>query len=155
VADPVYTSRVRIERIKGPIRHAYVEPFDAPIRFGVHGAIKHFYGVEPDEEIPATLDHIIAAVGGWLLGTLAGALAVRQIPVEPNKIRAQVEGDVEAVDRVLRIARIRVRYQIRIPSGMREAAERALATHQAKCPAAMSVRDCIAIEITADISDET
>jgi hypothetical protein len=64
VADPVYTSRVRIERIKGPIRHAYVEPFDAPIRFGVHGAIKHFYGVEPDEEIPATLDHIIAAVGG-------------------------------------------------------------------------------------------
>jgi hypothetical protein len=34
------------------------------IRFGVHGAIKHFYGVEPDEELPATLDHIIAAVGG-------------------------------------------------------------------------------------------
>ena len=64
MADAVYTSRIRIERVKGAIRHAYVEPFGEPIRFGVHGAIKHFYGVEPDEEIPATLDHIIAAVGG-------------------------------------------------------------------------------------------
>jgi hypothetical protein len=64
VADAVYTSRIRIARVKGPIRHAYVEPFGEPIRFGVHGAIKQFYGVEPDEEIPATLDHMIAAVGG-------------------------------------------------------------------------------------------
>ena len=64
MSESIYTSRIRIERAKGPIRHAYVEPFDMPIRFGVHGAIKQFYGVEPDEEIPATLDHIIAAVGG-------------------------------------------------------------------------------------------
>lgn len=68
-------------------------------------------------------------------------------------MRAHVEGDVEAVDRVLRIARMRVRYEIQIPTGMREAAERAVATHQAKCPAAMSVRDCIPIEITADITE--
>jgi hypothetical protein len=30
----------------------------------VHGGIKHFYGVEPDEELPATLDYMIAAIGG-------------------------------------------------------------------------------------------
>jgi hypothetical protein len=64
VSESVYTSRITIERVKGPIRHAYVEPFREPIRFGVHGAIKQFYGVEPDEEIPATLDHMIAAIGG-------------------------------------------------------------------------------------------
>lgn len=64
MADATYTSRIHIDRIKGPIRHAYVTPFKEPIRFGVHGAIKQFYGVEPDEELPATLDHIIAAVGG-------------------------------------------------------------------------------------------
>jgi hypothetical protein len=29
----------------------------------VHGGIKAFYGVEPEEEVPATLDHIVAAVG--------------------------------------------------------------------------------------------
>lgn len=69
-------------------------------------------------------------------------------------MRAQVEGDVEAVDRVLRIARMRVRYEIHIPKGLREAADRAVATHPVKCPAAMSVRDCIPIEITADITED-
>jgi hypothetical protein len=63
MADQVYTSRVAISRIKGPIRHAYVQPFAEPLRFGVHGGIKQFYGVEPDEELPATLDHIVAAIG--------------------------------------------------------------------------------------------
>ena len=62
--DPVYTSRIRIERVKGPLRRAFIEPFADPVRFGVHGAIKQFYGVEPDEEVPATLDYMIAAIGG-------------------------------------------------------------------------------------------
>jgi organic hydroperoxide reductase OsmC/OhrA len=79
---------------------------------------------------------------------------VRQIPTEPNKVTAQVEGDVEAVDRVLRISRMRVQYAIRIPRGTREAAERAIATHEQKCPAATSVRGCIPIAITADITEE-
>ena len=79
---------------------------------------------------------------------------MRQIPTEPRKVAAQVEGDVEAVDKVLRISRIRVHYTISIPRGMREAAERAVATHEQKCPAATSVRGCIAIAITADITEE-
>jgi len=89
-----------------------------------------------------------------MLGTLARALAVRQIPAEPDSIKARVEGDVEAVDRVMRIARIRVHYDLRIPHGLREAAERAVATHEQGCPAAMSVRGCIPIAITADIIEE-
>lgn len=60
----VHTSRIRIEKDKGPLRRAYVEGFDDPIRFGVHSGIKDFYGLEPDEELPATLDHMVAAVGG-------------------------------------------------------------------------------------------
>jgi hypothetical protein len=64
MAEVVYTSRIRIERVRGPIRHAYIAPFQEPVRFGVHGAIKRFYGVEPDEEVPATLDYMVAAVGG-------------------------------------------------------------------------------------------
>jgi organic hydroperoxide reductase OsmC/OhrA len=79
---------------------------------------------------------------------------VRQIPTEPNKVTAQVEGDVEAVDRVLRISRMRVQYELRVPRGTREAAERAIATHEQKCPAATSVRGCIPIAITADIIEE-
>ncbi len=78
---------------------------------------------------------------------------MRQIPVEDGAVRADVEGDVEAVDKVLRIARIRVRYTLRIPKGTRDAAERALATHEQKCPAASSVRACIPIEIGAEITE--
>ena len=64
-----------------------------------------------------------------------------------------MEGDVGAVDRVLRITGIRVRYELRVPAGKREAAERAVATHEPKCPAATSVRGCIPIAITADITE--
>ena len=79
---------------------------------------------------------------------------MRHIPSEPSKLVARVEGDIEAVDRVLRITTIRVHYELKIPKGTREAAERAIATHEQKCPAATSVRGCIAMRITADITEE-
>lgn len=79
---------------------------------------------------------------------------MRQIPVEADNVAARVEGDVEAVDRVLRIARMRVHYTLRVPKGTREAAERAVAMHEQKCPAATSVRGCIPIAITADITED-
>jgi len=78
---------------------------------------------------------------------------VRQIPVTRESLQADVEGDIEAIDGVLRITRIRVRYRLQIPTGTREKADRALATHATKCPAANSVRGCIDLDITADISE--
>lgn len=50
-----------------------------------------------------------------------------------------------AVDRVLRITAIRVRYELKVPPGSREAAQRAVDTHEQKCPAATSVRGCIRV----------
>ena len=72
----------------------------------------------------------------------------------PDGIQATVEGDVGAVDRVLRITAIRVHYQVRVPAGKSEAARRAVDTHEQKCPAATSVRGCIPIAITADIVEQ-
>ncbi len=60
----VHTSKVKIYQDKRPLRLAYIEGFPEPIRFGVHGGIKHFYKLEPDEDIPATLDYLVAAVAG-------------------------------------------------------------------------------------------
>ena len=79
---------------------------------------------------------------------------MREIPASRDTIQADVEGDIEAIDNVLRITRIRVRYRLRIPAGTRERAERAVATHATKCPAANSVRGCIDLDITADITEE-
>ena len=79
---------------------------------------------------------------------------MREIPATPDKISASVEGDIEAIDKVLRIARIRVQYTLTIPKGKRAAAERAVETHPTSCPAANSVRGCIDLDIGAEITEE-
>ena len=79
---------------------------------------------------------------------------MRDIPAPTEKLQASVEGDIQAIDNVLRITKIRVRYRIRIPAGTRERAQRAVDTHATKCPAANSVRGCIDLDIDADITEE-
>jgi hypothetical protein len=64
MSEVVHTSRIKIVREKGPTRRAMIEGFSEPIHYGVHGEIKKFYQVEPEEEHPATLDHIVAATAG-------------------------------------------------------------------------------------------
>lgn len=64
MAELIHLSKVRIVMDKGPVRRAYIEPFADPVRYGMHGGIKKFYGMEVEEELPTTLDQIIAAVAG-------------------------------------------------------------------------------------------
>ena len=64
MGDVVYTADIRIERVKGPVRRAYLPATAEPTMFGVHGAIAEHYGVEPDQEFATTLDHVMAAAGG-------------------------------------------------------------------------------------------
>ncbi len=63
MASPVHVSRVRIVPEKLTIKQAFVEPFPQAIRTGVHGGVKSWYKAQPDEELPTTLDHVVAAVG--------------------------------------------------------------------------------------------
>ncbi|MBI3698109.1 MAG: OsmC family protein [Acidobacteria bacterium] len=81
-------------------------------------------------------------------------LEARGIPSHPDKVWSEVEGDIENIDRVIRITRIRVKYHLKIPGGKREEAERAVAIHEPRCPAATSVRGAIAIECSAEIEEE-
>ena len=60
----VHTSRIQIYQDKRPVRRAFFDGFREPVYFGVHGGIKEFYGLEPEVEYPATLDYIVAGVGG-------------------------------------------------------------------------------------------
>ena len=88
-----------------------------------------------------------------MTGTLGRALEVRGIPSYPDKLSSAVEGDIEDVDGVMKITRIRIHYNIKLPAGKREEAQRALDVHERGCPAAMSVNGCIAIEWTADFEE--
>lgn len=60
----IHISRVKIIQDKGPVRRAFIEAFPDPVRYGVHGGLKKFYGIEPEEELLTTLDHLVAAVAG-------------------------------------------------------------------------------------------
>lgn len=64
MADVVYTSRVRIERRKGPLRIAHLPGEAQPVAFSVHGAIAKHYKIDPaaiGESHAATLDYVVAA----------------------------------------------------------------------------------------------
>ena len=43
-----YVSSVRIERVKGPLRRAWLPAEQSPVLFGVHGAVAQHYKVPPD-----------------------------------------------------------------------------------------------------------
>ena len=60
----VHTSHITITRVLGLTRKALIKGFAEPVYYGIHGGIKDFYKVEPEEEHAATLDHIVGAVGG-------------------------------------------------------------------------------------------
>jgi hypothetical protein len=64
--EPAYVSRIEIEKVKGPIRRAYMPVEKEPVLFGAHGAIAEHYGVDPSKIEPhaATLDYLVAATGG-------------------------------------------------------------------------------------------
>ncbi len=66
MSEVKYRSQVKIERVKGPIRRAYLPGESKPIIFGVHGAIAEHYKVPPDALEPhaSTLDYVIAAAAG-------------------------------------------------------------------------------------------
>ncbi len=64
MGELIHLSKFRIVQHKRPLRHAYLEGFKDPIEFGVHGGIKHFYKLEPERDIPSTLDYVVGAVAG-------------------------------------------------------------------------------------------
>jgi len=84
---------------------------------------------------------------------LATALDVREIKLAANLV-ADTEGDIEDVDGVLRITRIRLHYRIAVRTGGREKVERALSLYAEKCPAYQSVKDCIDCSWDAEIDQQ-
>lgn len=62
MSEIVHTSRSKIVRKDGPTRKAVIEGFPGEVHYGVHGGIKNFYKIEPKEEHPATLDHMVSAI---------------------------------------------------------------------------------------------
>jgi len=78
---------------------------------------------------------------------------VREIKSAENLV-ADVEGDIEEVDGVLKITRIRLHYRLTIPKGSRDKVDRAFATYAEKCPAYQSVKGCIECTWDVEVTEE-
>ncbi len=79
------------------------------------------------------------------MGTFARFLAEKKIPTPEDRYRADVEGDIENINNILRITQIRVNYHLNVPQGKVEEAKEAFSSYLTSCPAAQSVIGCINI----------
>lgn len=64
MGELVHSAKIRIVQKQRPLREAYIQGFADPLRFGVHGGYASFYKLQPAEPLPATIDHLLAALGG-------------------------------------------------------------------------------------------
>ena len=88
-----------------------------------------------------------------MMGTFAAMLAKSRIPTPEDRFHADVSGDIEAVNSVLKIVRIKVHYTLKVAADKRKEAEAAFEVYLPHCPAAQSVID--AINISHGIAYET
>jgi organic hydroperoxide reductase OsmC/OhrA len=80
-----------------------------------------------------------------MMGTLARFLAEKKIPTPEDRYWADVEGDIENVNNILKITQIRVKYHLKVPKEKAGEAKEALSSYLTFCPAAQSVIGCIQI----------
>jgi organic hydroperoxide reductase OsmC/OhrA len=81
-----------------------------------------------------------------MMGTLATLMAGKRIPTPEHLYWADVEGDIENVNNVLKITTIRVKIHLKCPDEKVADAKEAFANYIARCPAAQSLKDCIKLE---------
>jgi len=88
-----------------------------------------------------------------MMGTLATVLAGKKIPTPEDRYWADVEGDVENVNNVLKITQIRAAYHLKVPKGKTGEAQEAFSMYLNFCPAAQSVIGCINIRDNIEVEE--
>jgi uncharacterized OsmC-like protein len=147
----VYSARVRVEARPGGIKLIHLPIETEPVPMGMHGPIAKHYKIPEGSYTPhaSTLDYVIGATAGCLMGTLNRALQVRKIATDGDRLQAEAIGEVEAEDGVLVIRRIRMLVRLRADESQREAAERTIEVYASHCPVYRSLYK--AIEITTEL----
>jgi organic hydroperoxide reductase OsmC/OhrA len=143
----VYQSRVRVEPGAAKLKLVQLPHEADPIPMGVHGPIAAHYKIDEGTFIPhaATLDFIVGATAGCLIGTFNGALQARQIATDEGRLIGEAVGDVEVEDGVLVIRRIRMIVRVRADPSQRAAVERVAEVYAPRCPVYRSLRNAIGI----------
>jgi len=116
MAEPIYISRIYLERRYGPVRIAHLPAEEQPVTFSVHPALAAFCNSEVTRLVPShasTLDYVVAATGASLLDTFGAMLEARRIDASHGRLTAEVRGEVGTTDDgVLIITKVEIEYQI-------------------------------------------
>ena len=89
-----------------------------------------------------------------MYGTLRGALAAREIRVDPARYTATVEGRIEGTGRTIRITEIAIHYDLLIPTGKRTDADRALLYRQHRGLDLAAITPAVVVQrmLTSDVA---
>jgi uncharacterized OsmC-like protein len=147
-----YRSQVRVEPGAAKLKMVHLPHEPEPVAMGVHGAIAAHYHLANGTFTPraSTIDYIVGATAGCLMGTLNSALQARQIVTRDGRLTAEAIGEVETEEGVLVIRRIRLIVHLRAEQAHRTAAERVIAVYADKCPVYRSLHKAIAISTELD-----
>jgi hypothetical protein len=80
-----------------------------------------------------------------MIGTLAKVLADTKIRTSEDFYWADVEGDIENVNGILKITVIRTTFHLKAPKDKHENIKTAFSSYLVMCPAAQSILPCIRI----------
>src|SRR4029077_1298958 len=154
MSEVVYISKSRIERKRGPVRIAHLPGEPQPVVYSVHGAIAEHYKVDPaklKESHASTIDDVVSATAGRLVGTFGGAVVARQIHASDGKLSADVTGEVEQEEGVLVIRRIHVSMRLVAPEDLKEKVERARARYRMNCPLYRTLHNSIRLASSVEL----
>jgi len=156
MAKLLHVSKTKVHREPGKdkIKRARFDGFPEDVRMGVHGGVADYFKLKPEQPLPSTLDYVVAAIGGCMTGTVAGALEARGIAATPDKLEADVEGRIEEIDGKMLLTEVSIRYRLKVPADKRESVVRALQHHESNCAVSESVRRGIVVKWEADIQEE-
>lgn len=123
------------------------------VPMGVQGAVARHYGLEDGtyEAHATTLDYLIGATTACLTGTFGGRLAPLGQSTLDGMLKVEGEGDLVREGGTLKVAAVRVHYELTLAEGVSEdEVRRAHANHHRFCPMALTVGNCV--DITTDLT---
>jgi uncharacterized OsmC-like protein len=125
---------------------------DSDAVMGMSGSLAEFYGAQAGTFTPrpSTLDYVVGALTGCLLGTFRRALAARGMTVTDVELTAEGVGQVVVEAGVPVLRNVTVRYRLSAPADAdRTVIERAHTVHHQACAVSRSLQ--AAIEISTEL----
>lgn len=153
-AEVLYRATVHVRSPGGPDKHVSFAADEAVAVMGMSGSLADFYGAQAGTFTPhaSTLDYVVGAVAGCLIGTFRRALVARKVTVGPDDLTADAVGDVVVEDGVPQLQRIVVRYRLNVSSESDlDAVDRAHAVHHRACAVSRSLEAAISISTELEL----